>query len=251
MADHQATRLKHFELIENTATRVPICLVVDTSGSMAFKNFDGVSRIERVKEGITAFFNEVENNVILNVASEIALIGFNNDAYQIFDFSPLGKINRDVEFKVGGTGNIGRAVELGLNKLEKRKKLYKEYLIDYHQPWIIIMSDGVPTGDGVIRELRKAQERTVALEESRSLTVLSVLITSDRTEERREQFDRKGYNYLKEFSLKNEPQTINNIEFVKFFEWLSQSVALAVKDDDYMSFSAFMGGKQKSDFDDL
>ena len=45
------------DLVYNTATRIPVCLCIDTSGSMKEKNGLNVSKLDRVKLGIKKFFS--------------------------------------------------------------------------------------------------------------------------------------------------------------------------------------------------
>ena len=248
----QLSSIKDFDLQTNTTIRIPICLVVDTSGSMAYKDNIGVSRIDRLAKGILKFYKDVRSDLFLSSAADIALIGYNSEAYEISGFSQQFSEDDELAFKVGGAGNLGLGVNAALDRLEKRKELYRENYVDYYQPWIIILSDGKPTGKGAASDLKAAQARTIELETNRRLVVIPVMISGDMSDQKHEMYARQGYNHLRGFSRRNNPQQIYDIQFMDFFEWLSKSVALSFMDDDIAAFNALGPiAEEWDDFDDL
>ena len=61
---------------------LPICIVVDTSGSMnLFKDSFGVSRMQRINEGIAQFLSEIRNDDMLYDSVEISIVTFSNNKY--------------------------------------------------------------------------------------------------------------------------------------------------------------------------
>ncbi|MCR4911055.1 MAG: VWA domain-containing protein [Bacilli bacterium] len=214
------------DLIYVTSTRIPVCLCIDTSGSMSGKDGTDKSRIERVKEGIEAFYQEVRNDELIVDAAEVSIVGFNDDPYIVRDFGLVKENDNGLKTQISasGQGNIGVGVLEALNLLAKRKEMYKENGVDYYQPWIIIMSDGHSTGDNDVRgNLKKAQEQTLELEKNGKLNVVTVYIGGSLNEDTKAQRDLGG------FSKKNPTQEISATKFSDFFVWLGKSVSIVAE----------------------
>ena len=194
-------------LIENPTTRLPICLCLDTSGSM-----DG-SPINELNKGVQYFFDAIKSDEITRYSVELAVVSFNSEAEIISDFSDIDRQKLTLLKADGGT-SMGKGVDLALSILEKRTKEYSSKGVDYYQPWLVLMSNGEPT-DNISSTTRRVQE----LSEKKKLTVFSVAIGSDA-----------DINILKQFSsMKNNlVLKVKSAEhFKEFFGWLSQSVSVA------------------------
>ena len=112
----------------------------------------------------------------------------------------------------GGMTPMGEAVNLGLDLLEKRKNEYKSKGVDYYQPWLVLMTDGVPNGNP--GELSRAISRTVEMANNRKLSIFPIGIGEDA-----------DMDVLARFSPKRGPLKLQGLKFRQFFEWLSQSVS--------------------------
>ena len=211
------------ELASNTSTRVPVCVCIDTSGSMSKKDDSGLSRIDRVKEGVDALFNEIRNDEMALYSAEICIIGFNTTPYVLRDFALLKDTDRATDYPLvsGGKGDIGLGVKKGLELLEKRKQKYKDSGVEYYQPWLIIMTDGHSTGEGNYREvLAEAQKNVLEFENNKKMNVVPVYIGYNLQEDAKAQADLGG------FSKKNDIQDIGSTRFSDFFIWLGKSVSI-------------------------
>jgi len=146
------------EFVDNNAKRIPVCIVVDCSGSM--REYDGTSksRIERVNDGINLFYEGVRKNPKTKRAVDVLIIQVGNNAKILRDFEDTVKNPPELKY-LTEKNNLTEGVELALDCLDKRKQIYKSANIDYYQPWLIIMSDG-----GLNREFSKNDFRMIQQE---------------------------------------------------------------------------------------
>lgn len=219
------------ELIENSSIRVPVCVCIDTSGSMMTKDDTGKSRLERVKEGVEALYEAIRKDPIAKSSADICIVGFNNEPYVVRNFSVLQDDEKGKKLPLfsSGKGDIGFGVSKGLELLQNRKQKYKETGTDYYQPWLIIMSDGHSTADTQAianQNLAKAQKGVLEQEGNKKLIVVPVYI-GDKLEN-----DPKALKELGGFSKKNDVQEINSTRFADFFIWLGKSVSKVANEGD-------------------
>ena len=132
MKDDLLVRLE--DLVNNPTARVPVCLCLDTSGSMEGRP------IEELNEGVRLFYEAIKEDETALYSAEISVVTF--------------------------------GVNIGLDLLEKRKEEYKDKGVDYYQPWLVLMTDGGPNGDN--EELSRAIRRTVDLVTQKKLTVFPI-----------------------------------------------------------------------------
>ncbi len=125
------------EFATNPTPRVPIALVLDTSGSMEGEP------IQELNEGLKLFIEELKEDEIARSSAEVAIFTFGGNVVVVQDFTPIDKIE-PVELTAGGETPMGTAVNTALDYLETRKRIYKELGIDYFQPWLVLMTDECP-----------------------------------------------------------------------------------------------------------
>jgi len=190
------------DLVENPATRVPVCLVLDVSSSMTGEP------INELNEGVKIFFEAVLEDEVAKRSAEISIVTFGTVAKLMLDFSDVTK-QKIPNLTANGSTPMGEAVNLALDILEKRKRQYSDAGVDYYQPWMVLMTDGAPTDsiDGAIM-------RTCDLIEREKLTIFPVGIGPHA------QLDVLG-----RFSPKRKPLRLKGLNFKEFFEWLSKSVS--------------------------
>lgn len=188
-------------LVDNPASRVPICIVLDTSGSMIG------DPINELNEGLKTFFDAIHSDEVAKWSAEISIVTFGGGVTQILDFDNIQK--QDCP-KLDSNGNtpMGEAVNLALDLLERRKEEYGSVGVDYYQPWMVLMTDGQPTDD-----IESAVNRTRKLIENRKLTIFPIGVGKDA-----------DISVLKSFSPIRPPLKLKGLNFKLFFEWLSQSV---------------------------
>ena len=234
--DHKINLLALDDLIDNPTPRVPVCLCLDTSGSMGvleegnFKEtgetiFEdgrewrlvdsvegGKTRIDELQKGVQLFFDAINADEVAKYSAEIAIITFSDKAECIRDFGSLDDNDKVPQLKAEGNTAMGEAVAMALDHLNARKQKYKDTGVDYYQPWLVIMSDGQPNGDDGI--YKKAVQDTVKLATEKKLAVFSIGIGAEA--------DMKA---LGEFSPRRPALRLQGLKFKEFFEWLSQSVS--------------------------
>ena len=239
--DDKYLRRHREELNASSAKVTPICIVVDTSFSMArYRDKNGKTRMDRLNEGIHQFLEEIKNDDILADSVEIAIVTFNTVAGTALAFSTIENIE-GMTIAAGNTaGDTPKGVEKALEILENEKNFLKANGKRYNQPWIVIMSDGRATAsynketgtkdqDDVDRRLIVAQNKTKYLEAQDKLTVIPVLISEISDGEYQD-----GKRQMQGFTNSNRCKEIGDaasqVSFRDFFKVLSRSVSVSNAD---------------------
>lgn len=191
------------DLVLNTASRIPVCLCLDVSGSMC-------ECIGELNEGVREFYRAVRENESARQSCEIAVVTFGSDVKVEEDYATVEAKQPPNLKAYGGTDMTGGA-EKALEILEARKNEYKKNGIDYYQPWLVIMSDGEPNDSA---SLRQTQEKIRKLEEERKLVVFAIGIGNCVDMDIMDNFSKKKAKKLKGY------------KFEEFFEWLGKSVSI-------------------------
>ncbi|MDR3108270.1 MAG: VWA domain-containing protein [Planctomycetaceae bacterium] len=192
------------ELISNPSNRVPVVLCLDASGSMFG------DPIRELNNGIELFINSVKEDHIAAASVELCIITFSDNAQVVEDFCGLGSVSHTQVMSTGGMTNLGAGVNLALDRLQQRKALYQKTGVEYYQPWLVLMTDGVPTTSEHIA----AAEETCRLESTKKLVVFPIGIGSGA-----------DMSVLSMFSKKRPPLKLKGLNFRQFFDWLSKSVS--------------------------
>ena len=190
------------DLVDNPTPRVPICLVLDTSGSM------NGEPINELNEALEMFFDAIRDDDVAKNAAEIAIVTFGGSPKQILDFADI-KRQAPPQLEAETTTPMGGAVNMALDLLEDRKEEYSRAGVDYYQPWMVLMTDGRPTD-----KIDGAVSRTRSLIEARKLIIFPIGIGP-----------RAHMETLQKFSPQRQPLRLKGLNFQEFFAWLSQSVA--------------------------
>ena len=194
------------DLVNNPTARVPVCLCLDTSGSM-----DGTP-INELNEGVKLFYDAIREDETALYSAEISIVTFGGEVLLIEDFANINRQPVAPVLGANGMTPMGEAVNLALDCLEKRKQEYKDKGVDYYQPWLVLMTDGAPNGSS--SELSTAIQRTVELVNDRKLTVFPIGIGKNA-----------DMNVLQQFSPTRSPLRLQGLKFKEFFAWLSKSVS--------------------------
>ena len=191
------------DLIDNPTPRVPVCLVLDCSGSMTGEP------IQELRDGVEKFIKELADNEYAKDSAEICLVTFGGEVRCILDFENIERQSENIPlFAASGNTPMDQAVNLALDKLEERKQNYKDSGVDYYQPWMVLMTDGQPT-----ENISRSTLRTQDLVNNDLLTVFPLGIGN-----------KADMNELARYSPKRSPLKLKGLCFSEFFEWLSKSV---------------------------
>lgn len=194
------------DLINNPTARVPVCLCLDTSGSMSGEP------IKELNLGVNQLYKELMADEVARYSAEICTVTFGDTAKCVEDFAALERQSMNASFSAYGGTPLGEALTIAMEKLENRKALYRKTGVDYFQPWLVIMTDGQPNGDPGI--LENAIRKTAQMQASKKLVIFPIGIG-----------DEADMNVLQRISPARRPLKLNGLKFVSFFQWLSQSVS--------------------------
>ncbi len=222
------------ELVENPTARVPVCLCLDTSGSMntvedgdyvqtgETRVIDGktynivsgdcITRIDELKKGIDLFINSIREDEVAVYSAEICIVTFDSRAKCVLEFSSVDNIEETPSLECKGDTALGEGVNLALDLLEERKQRYRDAGVDYYQPWLVLMTDGEPNGNASV--LENAINRTASMIENRKLTIFPIGIGKEA-----------DMSTLNRFSPNRPALRLQGLKFSEFFDWLSKSVS--------------------------
>ena len=114
------------DLVMNTASRLPVCLCLDVSGSMA-KN----DAIQMLNKGVAHFYDAIKKNEQATLSCEIAVVTFSTGAKCLEDFSTVDR-KEPLRLSASGGTDMTEGVELALKLLEDRKQDYKQAGVEYY-----------------------------------------------------------------------------------------------------------------------
>lgn len=195
--------LRQEELVDNPTARIPICLVLDVSGSM---NGEPIAELE---SGVQMFFDAIRDDDVAQYSAEICIVTFGEGAKKALDFAAITRQETPNLSAVDPRTDMGAGVTLALDLLEARKTEYRNAGVDYFQPWMVLMTDGEPTDD-----ISTVASRITSLVNSKSLTVFPIGIGASA-----------NLTNLKQLSGGRQPLRLKGLNFKQFFLWLSQSVS--------------------------
>lgn len=198
--------MRNDDLLNNPTTRLPICLCLDVSGSMAG------APIDELNQAVKLFYDEIRNDEIAVDSAEICIITFGSKVECLADFATLEVQPYAPHLYAEGRTLMGEAVNMGLEFLDQRKSEYKAKGVDYYQPWLVLMTDGGNNGNP--GELDRAMGRTQQLVMQNKLTVFPLAVGGGA-----------DANTLQQFSPTHPVLRMNGLRFKEFFKWLSKSVS--------------------------
>lgn len=166
-----------------------LCLLIDTSGSMGadIKN-NPIGQINEFFE--RRIFEGHQFDLI-----DVAIVGFNHNAFIIQDFIPLSKLLPFV-LAADGPSAMGEGINKAIDMVKERTRLYQELGTPYFRPWIVMITDGESTDDP-----SNAINRIKELEEKNKLKMWGAGITGCNCDELKRITRRALYIDIEETSL--------------------------------------------------
>lgn len=189
------------EFAVNPENRVPVILLLDTSGSMSGEP------IQQLNRGIAAFKEDILKDTQASLSVEVAIVTF-GPVQLIQDFVTIDNF-RPPRLEAEGVTPMGEAIEYALLELlEDRKATYKANGIQYYRPWVFLVTDGAPTDNW-----QMAAQRVREAEANRRLSFFVVAVQGANME------------ILRQIApAERPPVLLNGLDFRSLFVWLSTSM---------------------------
>lgn len=175
-------------------------LLLDTSGSMAGE------AIESLNKGINDFITQIAHDKKTCKQVDLAIIEFNDTARVVQDFVPI-RHAEPVKLTAGGCTAMGQAINMAIDKVKQKNRDYAELGTPVYQPWIVMITDGVPTDD-----ISLARQRIVE-EESKHKLIFWAFGTSGCVKETLQ-------------SLTKRCLELDGTNFEGFFDWMRERVPI-------------------------
>lgn len=220
----------------NTNARLPVLFLLDASSSMngivrgdhqqvlRQEYADGINwnivtgdnlitRMDELNAGLQRFISDILADPLAKLAVDVAVMTFARTVATVKEFGPIRESDAGLKISTSQENEtlLGKAVELALAELDSRKRTYRKHGVEYYQPWLVVMTDGVPTS----ARHRELEGRLKVLTADRKLSVFVFGI------------GRADLSELSCISPGRPPMQINDQMFPELFAWLSRSVRMA------------------------
>ena len=187
---------------DNASQRTPCVLVLDGSASMAG------DPIHQLNAGLLTFESQLKGNPLTALRVQVLVIVANGNAKtdvvtewcDAIDFAPP-------TVRADGNTPLGAAMALALDRVEEQKAVYDAHGVSSTRPWILLISDGVPTDPGWERVAARCRQA-----ELDKRCVVFPIGTRDA-----------DLGALGRFSV-NPPKQLEGLHFSDLFVWLSRSM---------------------------
>lgn len=190
-----------------SARKVPICLVLDCSGSMRYPDGTRLAKIDELNNNIDAFLEYVRNDPKASKICDLCIITMGDSVRVVSRYTTVDRIHFGHFAAAGGTP-LGTAMTEAIRLLTERRQYYRDNDIEHYKPILMVMTDGDPTDD--ISFISRTVSDMVLNKEMKIFPVGIGLNFNQDT--------------LKQFSPLLQPKLIRNSEaFDKLFKLLSAS----------------------------
>ena len=189
----------------NYEQKCPVVFVLDRSISMR-------RAIDELNKGLEKFEQELIQDSVAAARLDIAVISFGDDYvterdFGLIDSEPMPKLT------VKGTTKLVDATRAAIEKIRARKEWYRKSGQTCYRAFLILITDGYPDHDQDVKGLAREIED---LAKAKSMNFWPIAVKGADMEMLKTIAADK---YNGSFS----PMMLQGIEFVKLFQWLSDS----------------------------
>lgn len=200
----------------NPNQRTPCVLVLDASSSMETIGPSGVTRIDALNRGLVSLYEHLMEDPVAQGRVQLAIVivgGPNNSAEIMMDWTDAINFS-PFELSSGGVTPLGEGIQIGLNMIEEVKQDLRETGISYTRPWMMVISDGMPTDQASV--WKSATEEAKDAERQKKLEIFAIGV--------------EDASLAKLSEIGSKPALmLDGVKFSELFVWLSESLAAASK----------------------
>lgn len=186
----------------------------------------GISKLDLLNQGLKDFYNEIISDETTSQRLELCIISF-NDYVRVVQEPALPDNVIIPELQGEGETAMADAINEAIDKVEARKKWYKETGQPYYRPWIILMTDGVPNKG---QDINSLAQRILQDTENKKYAFLPVGVEGADMEVL-QKIAGKGMNAVK----------LKGMRFAQFFRWLSASMGTVTKAEEEQAVNLSVG----------
>lgn len=185
--------------------RLPVYLVVDTSGSMRGES------IEAVNVGLRSMLNALRQDPYALESVHLGLITFDNEARELFPLTALDQVQiPEIQVPQSGATFLGAALELLINKVDSGViKSTSERKGDW-RPLVFVMTDGAPSDLMMFRQM---------IPEIKKRNFGNIVACAAGPKAKDEILKELTENVV-------HLDTTDTASFTRFFKWVSASIAV-------------------------
>lgn len=126
--------------------KVPICLVLDCSGSMRYPDGTRLPKIDELNQNIDAFLEYVRNDPKASKICDLCIITMGDAVRVVSRYTTVDRIHFG-HFSAGGGTPLGTAMTKAVELLIERRQYYRDNDIEHYKPILMVMTDGDPTDE--------------------------------------------------------------------------------------------------------
>lgn len=133
------------EIINASEHHMALLFLLDTSGSME-QMIGGKTPIKELNNAMNRFKDEVCRDEQTKDILDVAVVEFNNEYRIVQEFSPIEYL-KPVELEASGQTFICKPLDVALDMITERSRLYRRHGAEPYKPWVVIITDGMAMDD--------------------------------------------------------------------------------------------------------